>query len=422
MPSRLRRRRDPGRAAAPGVGAPRPVRPPGAAAAAVAGAMLGAWSLLNAACDAPGAGGHISASPVGFLSAGPQDQAYARVTGPLPLRFPRDHGPHPEYRTEWWYLTGNLAAADGERFGFQATFFRNAVTPERAAAERRSAWAANQVYLAHFAVTDVEGAAFASDERLERGALGLAGAVAEPFAVWVGGWSVERSGPEGSAFRLRASTAATAADLTLRPAKPLVLHGRDGYSPKGPQAGNASMYVSYTRLEATGTLTTARRAARVAGLAWMDHEWSTSALDAGSQTGWDWFSLQLDDGVDLMLFQIREAGGGVAQVSSGTLVDPAGGTRHIERHEFAVVPRGAWRSPRTGAEYPAGWRLTVSGRGLDVDLEVEPLLADQELSTFIRYWEGAVRVTGRAGGRPVTGHGYVELTGYAPEAAGPGRR
>jgi predicted secreted hydrolase len=380
------------------------------------------------------ASGGVSASVTDVLSAGEADAGFARVTGPLPVRFPADAGPHPAHRTEWWYYTGNLAAGDGRRFGFQLTFFRSALAPPEAVPARASPWATAQVYLAHFAVTDVAAARFHSAERLARGSAGLAGARADPYRVWLESWSAagnEQGRATGSA-RLRAADGSVAIDLAVTPRKAPALHGRRGYSVKGPQPGNASMYYSLARLGARGVITTADGTFDVDGLAWMDHEWSTSALDARTQVGWDWFSLQLDDDRELMLFQIRRTDGGISVESAGSLVARDGTVLPLARDDFRVESLGRWRSPRTGANYPSGWRVTVPRAG--VALVVEPLLDDQELQTFIRYWEGAVRVNGtagvnatpgadgRSGVRRVQGFGYVELTGYAPSAPSvPGR-
>jgi predicted secreted hydrolase len=362
----------------------------------------------------PGAPAAYSADVVGYLSADATTDGFARVTGPREFVLPEDAGPHPAYQTEWWYYTGNLADDDGQRYGFQLTFFRRALAAN--AAERPSDWGTNQVYLAHFAVTDAAGGTFHSAERLARGAAGLAGARAAPFRVWTEDWSATQTGPEPGKVRLVAADGAAAIDLTLTPRKRPAAHGQAGFSRKGPEPGNASYYYSYSRMGATGTLTSTTGSRRVAGTAWMDHEWSTSALGAG-QVGWDWFSLQLDDRRELMLFQIRQADGGIAEESSGSLVDAAGAVTPLDRDAFTIEATGRWRSPRTGGEYPSGWRVRVPAAGLD--LAVTPLLADQELSTGLRYWEGASRVEGRAGGKPVAGHGYVELTGYAGGADAP---
>lgn len=374
-----------------------------AALAALAVVAAIAWLLRR-----PAAPAEYSANVVSFLAESPDQAGFARAMAPRPIAFPGDAGPHPAYQTEWWYYTGNLADAAGARYGFQLTFFRRALAP--AAPKRPSAWGTNQVYLAHFAVTDVAGGAFHSAERLARGAAGLAGAQANPFRVWVEDWSAEGAGAVEGRLRLRATDGPVAIDLVLDPAKPAALHGDAGLSQKGPEPGNASFYYSYSRLDARGGITTATGAHAVTGRAWMDHEWSTSAL-AADQVGWDWFSLQLDDGRELMLFQIRAADGGVAAESSGSLIDAEGTVTRLDRSAFTLAVTERWTSPRTGGDYPAGWRLRVPTAALD--LTVTPLAADQELSTGLRYWEGAVQVAGTAGGRPVGGHGYVELTGYA---------
>jgi predicted secreted hydrolase len=362
---------------------------------------------------------------VGFLSA-PGDERYARVTEPREIDFPADEGAHDAYQTEWWYYTGNLAGTDGRRFGFQLTFFRRAVAPAELVQPRDSDWATGQIYLAHFTVTDVEAGSFHSAERLARGAAGLAGAEADPYRVWVEAWearSPRMAGPDARGGwdrpqRLRAADGPVALDLRLRPIKAPALHGQRGFSPKGSEPGNASYYYSYTRLEAEGSLTTAEGDFAVEGLAWMDHEWSTSALSE-SQVGWDWFSLQLDDGRELMAFQVREAGDGVSPESSGSLVEPDGSLVPLGREDFELLVRDRWTSPRTLADYPAGWTLRLPEA--DLELEIEPQLKDQELDVSLQYWEGSVRVRGSSRGEPIAGYGYVELTGYAGlEGALPG--
>lgn len=388
---------------------------------ALALALLGpvAWGIE--ALRRPPRPAEVAADVVGFLQ-GPPAAGFARVTAPLTLRFPRDAGPHPDFQTEWWYFTGNLAATEsardgaaGDRFGFQLTFFRRALAAPGAMASpgpTDSAWRADQVYLAHFALTDVAGGGFHAAERLQRAALGLAGGQADPYRVWVDDWSAAAEGgtAERPRLRLRARDGGQGLDLALEPLKDRVGHGQDGYSPKGPQPGNASMYLSFTRLAATGALTVAGRSRPVAGLTWMDHEWSTSALGE-DQVGWDWFSLQLDDGRELMLFQLRQRDGGVAPVSSGTLVAADGSSRHLPREAFQLEVLRRWTSPKSGARYPAAWRLRLPAEGLD--LRLRPLLADQELDVGLRYWEGAVAVTGEAEGQALRGYGYAELTGYA---------
>jgi predicted secreted hydrolase len=338
---------------------------------------------------------------------------YARARAPRTFVYPDDHGPHPEYRTEWWYYTGNLAAAGGRRFGFQLTFFRIAQTPS--AAPRESAWAASQVYMAHFAVTDVAGQRFHPAVRLVRGALGLAGATARPFRVWTEDWSVRGEGAAGLPMRLQASEGEVAIDLLLEGGKPIVPQGERGLSRKGPEDGNASYYYSFTRMPARGTLRLGSEDMAVTGQAWMDREWSTSALGP-DLVGWDWFALQLSDGREVMAYRLRRRDGSPDPFSAGTIVGADGVARALGAGDIAVEPLAWWASPRGGTRYPARWRLTIASEALVLD--VAALVADQEFAEPVRYWEGAVRVQGRSGSLALEGQGYVELVGYA-EAGGP---
>ena len=334
-------------------------------------------------------------------------RGFARAAAPRAFSFPRDHGPHPEFRIEWWYYTGNLRAGDGRHVGFQLTFFRIALGREPVA--RASDWGATQVYLAHFAVTDTRGGRFLAFARSSRGALGLAGAQAEPFRVWLEDWVAEGEGRAALPMRLRAAEGEAAIDLALESAKPVVLQGERGLSRKGPEPGNASYYYSLTRMPVRGTVRLGPETLAVEGLAWMDREWSTTALGE-DLAGWDWFALQLDDGRELMFYQLRRKDGQADPFSAGALVDARGGTRPLARDDVRLEVLATRRSPRSGVTYPARWRLTQVPQGLV--LEVAPRLADQELIVGPRYWECAVTVRGTEGDRAVAGHGYVELVGY----------
>jgi predicted secreted hydrolase len=487
---------------------------------------------------------------------GPAEAGFARALAPRDFTFPADHGPHPEFRSEWWYYTGNLATDAGRPFGFQLTFFRTSLAPPTADPTRASAWATPEVWMAHLAVSDPEGGRFYACERFARQALGLAGAEADPFAVWLGSWEARnrprgrtptqslgrslaeqaqgggRSEAEGEAKDLAGATPdptveatqalvpgmervelaafavgptrdcrplspnerpgeAVSGDpnpspahrpssspqgielptdafglaLALEPRKAATLQGDRGLSQKGDQPGNASLYYSLTRLGASGEITAGGRRYAVTGTAWLDREWSTSALSA-DEVGWDWFALQLDDGSELMLYQLRRRDGTISPHSSGSWIAPAAdqaadhspGTSiagiassgRIERGansglgatgsmytagdtaaataatptaeqrravaqtlaagDFRLEASDLWTSPR-GGRYPARWRISVPSA--DIALEVVPRLADQELAVSLRYWEGAVTVQGRVRGAPVSGVGYVELTGYA---------
>jgi predicted secreted hydrolase len=347
------------------------------------------------------------------VAAAPEATGFARVDGPRAFDFPADHGPHLDYQTEWWYYTGNLETAGGRRFGYQLTFFRRALVPPAERQERASDWAADQVYMAHLALTDVSGRRHQAFERFSRGAAGLAGAQSPPFRVWLEDWSVEAVAPDR--YRLRAVQDDLALDLLLADVKGPVLHGDGGTSRKGPDPGAASYYFGQTRLASSGTVEVGGVAYAVSGASWMDHEFSTGALSA-DQVGWDWFALQLDDGSELMLFQIRRSDGSVDPFSSGTLVAPDGSTRHLGRDEFEILVEGTWGSPRSDAVYPARW--TVAVPAADLSLLIEPVVADQELDLSYTYWEGAVRIEGERAGGAVRGWGYVEMTGYAGSIGG----
>lgn len=416
------------------------------------------------ACGGAADGGAADGAEGNQLGEGPGDRlslvetlggldtaGYERAFEVRDFVFPDDHGPHPGFRTEWWYVTGNLTAESGRAFGFQFTIFRSALAPT--APDGPSAWATNQAYMGHFAVTDVSGGAFHAAELFARGSGGLAGARAAPFRVWIEDWSLAAAHGEGGAtaapdpaastdweeaaarpgarneleggpqdetfpMRLTAEAPEMVVDLVLEAGKPRVFQGDRGLSQKGPEAGNASYYYAHTRMPARGEVVFEGETYRVSGLAWMDREWSTSALSAG-QVGWDWFALQLADGWELMVYQLRRDDGTADPLSDGVLIDPEGRRVPLEwGREISVTPTGTWSSPVDGAEYPSGWRIRVPERGWD--LSVEPVVADQELRLAFRYWEGAVRVEGSGeGGDPVTGRGYVELTGYAgPDLAG----
>ncbi|MDH3271766.1 MAG: carotenoid 1,2-hydratase [Gemmatimonadota bacterium] len=343
---------------------------------------------------------------------------YERALEVRDFVFPEDHGPHPGFRTEWWYVTGNLTSREGRTFGFQFTIFRSALAPADPGGP--SAWSTNQAYMGHFALTDITGEDFRSEERFARGGAGLAGAQAEPLRVWIEDWELSAADPAATGtvraspfpMTLRADGKGVDLELVLQSGKPRVLQGDRGLSQKGAEPGNASYYYAHTRMPAEGRVTLDGQTYRVSGLAWLDREWSTSALSEG-QVGWDWFALQLDDGWEMMVYQLRLEDGSADPLSDGVLIDPAG--RRISLSwgdQVTVTPTGRWRSPVDGAEYPSGWRVTVPDRGWD--LSVEPAVLDQELRVAFRYWEGAVRVEGVGErGRPIRGRGYVELTGYA---------
>ncbi|QQS55334.1 MAG: carotenoid 1,2-hydratase [Candidatus Competibacteraceae bacterium] len=349
---------------------------------------------------------------VGSALGGDDSAGYQRAYQPRPFVFPADHGPHPAFRNEWWYATGNLADANGREFGYQLTLFRIALAPTAPVMD--SAWRTNQVYMGHFALTDVADDTHRAFERFSRGAMRLAGAQAAPLRVWLEDWELASIGPETFPLRVRAHQDQIAVDLMLDTAKPLVLQGEQGLSQKSAEPGNASYYYSLTRLPTRGTITLNEQTFTVSGASWLDREWSTSALGS-EQSGWDWFALQLDDGREVMFYRLRRKDGGVEPFSKGVLVAADGLPRVLRWNEVDLQPLGTWTSPHTGDRYPAGWRLRVPTEKLD--LTVTPKIADQEMRLTVRYWEGAVAVGGYAGDQAIAGQGYLEMTRYESTAS-----
>jgi predicted secreted hydrolase len=346
----------------------------------------------------------------------PDSGGFERAYAPIPFFFPADHGPHRDFRDEWWYITGNLDGPDGRRFGFQITFFRHGLKLRLPA--RASAWATQDAAMAHFAISDVGGGQYTSFQRISRAAVGLAGAQAEPFKVWLDDWAIEAApgatkASGGFPWHFHASQDGIELSLALEPKKPPVLNGERGLSRKSATPGNASYYYSIPRMAAQGTIKLPGQmlgqAMPVQGLAWLDREWSTSML-AEDQAGWDWFSLQLDDNTELMYFRLRNKNGSDDPASAGTLVAADGTSSPLAREDVDIQAWDTWESP-AGGRYPAGWRLKTQPGGRT--LEIRPVLADQEFRHDARYWEGAVDVLDAATGKPA-GRGYVELTGYAP--------
>ncbi|TVP75224.1 MAG: carotenoid 1,2-hydratase [Gemmatimonadales bacterium] len=343
--------------------------------------------------------------------AGGDTAGFARATEVRDYVFPRDHGPHPEYRTEWWYLTGNLEDEDGRPWGFQVTFFRNSVTPD--VPERRSAWSTNQTWMAHFALVDIDAGRHVHGERFSRGAAGLAGGQAEPFRVWLEDWELAGGEEEFFPLRLRATHGEASMDLRLEEGHPMVRQGDRGLSQKGPDPGNASHYLTWPRMPVEGRVQMGDRDVRVTGQGWMDREWSTSALGE-EHVGWDWFSIQLDDGRNLMFFELRRDDGLPDPLNHGSVSGPGGLVRTLGAGDVEIQVLDTWASPLDGAEYPSGWQVEIPSEGLS--FQVTPRLRDQEMNTSFRYWEGAVLVEGDSSEGPVSGVGYVELTGYGEDA------
>jgi predicted secreted hydrolase len=329
-----------------------------------------------------------------MLAAGP----YREALPGYHFQFPRDYFEHSDFRTEWWYYTGNVRTTGGDPYGFELVFFRQA--ERRGPAANPSAWRVDDLYLAHLALTDIHGKRFVYRQRLNRSGPGIAGASFAQHRVWNGNWSATWDGDNQT---LDAVADEIRLHLQLAPLKPVVIQGVNGVSQKAEGQGKASHYISFPRLSVRGTI----NGKTVEGKAWMDHEWFTHQLDA-AQAGWDWFSVQLDDGADLMLFQLRRRDGTIDPYSSGTYIDRQGRARHLERAGFSLQPTEHWTSPKTKTRYPIGWRIAVPSLG--ISLESKAVMPDQELVSEQggpTYWEGAVTYFGSS-----TGAGYLEMTGY----------
>lgn len=370
-------------------------------------ALLGIALVATGCGPAPNPG--TESTRVSDALGGNDVTGYARADRPRQFHFPQDHGPHPDFRNEWWYVTGNLDAEDGRRFGFQFTLFRIALGPRPRSTETQesaSAWRTRQVWMAHFAVTDARGRQHHAFERFSRGALGLAGAQAAPFHAWLEDWQLN-GGPQADfPWHLSAAEEDVSIDLELVAIKDVVLQGDHGLSRKSTAPGNASYYYSLPRLAARGELAIGGNRFQVTGLAWFDREWSTSALGP-DQSGWDWFALQLEDGRDLMFYRLRRLDGTTDPLSGGTLTGTDGEVQRLDASSVRLETLDYWESPG-GIRYPAAWRM--HSPYLEGPVEIRPVIPDQLMETTVRYWEGAVDVADVKG--ETIGRGYVELAGY----------
>jgi len=320
--------------------------------------------------------------------------------------FPRDHFDHPDYQTEWWYYTGNLKTAEGHRFGFELTFFRQCISRDRSV----SPWQVHDLYMAHLALSDVNGNHFFHAERINRAGPGIAGVDAGTGVIWNGNWQVHL---EESRHVLSAADRDFGLELNLTPGKPPVIHGRNGISQKAAGVGHASHYISFTRLLTSGSIELSGHKYEVEGTSWMDHEFFTESMNSG-ENGWDWLSLQFNDNTELMLYRLRHKDGSIDPYSSGSYVDTRGKSIFLMSNDFTMIPTGeTWTSPQSKARYPIAWHVSVPSIGLQVDIATP--VRTQELATVIGpdYWEGAIDITGERDERPLRGVGYLEMTGYA---------
>jgi predicted secreted hydrolase len=346
-------------------------------------------------------------------------QEFKRALPGRVFSFPQDHFSHPEFKTEWWYYSGHLQSLgkDGKSFGYQLTFFRTGLTRETK--NQKSKWSIQDLYFAHLAITDESKKKFEYLEKISRGSLGEAGAFPckkgeKAFRIWIEDWAIEGKGPTLQNHFLKAGTKNFGIELILTPEKNPVIHGQNGVSQKAEGEGYASYYYSIPRLKTEGRIFLQNKEVPVQGISWMDHEFGSTQLRE-YQVGWDWFSLQLDKGMELMLYQIRHKDGNIDPHSSGTLIFADGAYQHLSKKEFQIEVLKQWESKKSKAIYPSKWKIKVPGHQLELTLS--PTVMDQELmtkeSTRVTYWEGSVKVEGKYQGNPIKGMGYVELTGYA---------
>jgi predicted secreted hydrolase len=324
------------------------------------------------------------------------------------FQFPRDYFNHPDYQTEWWYYSGNLTAHGGREFGFEVAFFRLGVSSPGA---RKSVWQVNNIYMAHAALSDLEGKHFLYDERVNRAGPGIAGVSEREERVWNANWQVQW---QSAIQQLQAVTESFSIRLTFKPAKPLVLNGHNGLTPKTSGPGNASEYFSFTRLQTTGNIVMRGHGYQVTGSSWMDHEFSTTPKDS-PLAGWDWLSIQLNNDTEIMLYRIRMKDGDISPDSSGTYTDARGHGHYLGIHDFTLIPGQTWTSAHSHGRYPIEWRVAIPS--LQLSLQITTPLKDQELvsnsSVSPTYWEGAIRIKGEEAGKPIKGIGYLEMTGYS---------
>jgi len=390
--------------------------------------------ILLSACDRSARLGNQDAVSLTEVFSDNVSSNYTKAFREHKFNFPRDHAAHPDFRQEWWYFTGNVLSTKGQRFGYEFTIFRFALKPPKQeivtpdftisnAPTNTSSWRANHIYMAHLAVTDIDNNKFYYAEQFGRDAMGLAGAGiiyrdrmegdSTQLKVWLNDWSIESVGDSIFPIQLLAKNDEFGIALVLNQNKPVVLHGDEGLSVKGDNPGNASYYYSITKMITVGSVTVNNVKASVSGYSWFDREWSTSQLDP-EQEGWDWFALQLDDNREIMFYSLRREDGSLDLKSAGTIVEEDGTSRQLAVNDVSIDVIRHWTSPHSNITYPSGWKISILSESLE--LQVTPAVEDQEMNTTIRYWEGAVKVSGKYknNNRIVAGKGYVELAGYEP--------
>ena len=329
--------------------------------------------------------------------------------------FPSEHRSHPNFKIEWWYFSGNVKDESGNKYSFMLTFFRRGLRLEKTSEVNRSRWALNNLYFSHFSVYSAKKNKHYFSEKISRGALGQAGASTEKFKVWIDDWKAEiadRNQP--NKILIFAKKDKLYLDFELEPQKNPVIHGTNGISQKSSGVGQASHYYSFTRLKVNGSLSIEGKRITVNGSAWMDHEFGSNQLGK-EQIGWDWFSIQLSNNTELMLYLMRNKSGSYDLTSSGSLIASDGSVIHLSLNDFKIKNKRFWKSKKSKALYPVEWVIEVPK--YNINLKIKALHEKQELdtakSTQIIYWEGGINVEGLSQGISVNGVGFVEMTGYA---------
>ena len=336
-------------------------------------------------------------APAGF--------SYAQTT--REFSFPRDHYQHPAFRSEWWYFTGNLYDGNNRNYGFDVTIFRFGLTPTQD--KQQASLRTNNIFLAHFAIADVQAEKYLKAEKYSRQLPGITEVTKQPVRIQVENWFIEQRSSQPEKWHIDATTNQFGLSLELSGIRPIALQGENGLSKKSAAPGNASYYYSIPKLAVNGTIKIGEKTSEVTGHAWFDREWSTSALESG-QVGWDWFGLHLDQDTELMYYQIRHANGTRDTQSHGSLFTDRGRNRIALGNEIMLQPIKYWRSTKTNARYPVVWRLQSAQH--ELDLLIEAKFNDQQWDNAFVYWEGAVSVTGLFKSKSINGEGFLEMTGY----------
>ena len=342
-----------------------------------------------------------------------KDKKFEKAIDPREFTFPHDHGPHKAFKTEWWYYTGNLEDEDSNEFGYQITIFRNGLEPEKDSPKpKNNKWQSKQVYMAHFAISDIDNKKFYSFEKYSRDSVALAGAKAEPHQVWLKNWSIKSfDNKEGETFPvlITAKEKDIELQLELDPVKPITLQGLNGLSQKTQGLGNASYYYSISKLASVGNIKIKDKTYKVKGYSWLDREWSTSSL-GDNLVGWDWFALQLSNDIEIMYYRLRDGEGGSDPHSSGVIIDSEGQSHSFSYKDIKLKEKGYFHSSYSDAKYPINWSMEIPK--IDLNINIKSNLKDQEHRNQYPYYEGSVSINGKFADKKIAGKGYMELVGY----------